>query len=170
MGKFFLKVGESGKKWYILMENLSPKFFEGRSRHTLDEKGRLAIPTRFREVLNQKGDSSLVVTNLNNCLVSFARDDWQKIKDKAVNLPLFDNAATTYLRYFVSGAVECTLKQNRILIPPDLRGLAGLKKEVVLVGHLTRFEIWDKVKWEEEFDRVRETFPEASQSLSNLGI
>jgi MraZ protein len=102
--------------------------------------------------------------------VSFARDDWQKIKDKAVNLPLFDNAATIYLRYFVSGAVECTLKQNRILIPPDLRGLAGLKKEVVLVGHLTRFEIWDKVKWEEEFDRVRETFPEASQSLSNLGI
>lgn len=152
------------------MEIVPKGFFEGRSRHTLDEKGRLAIPARFREVLDQKGDSSLVVTNLNNCLVAFAREDWQKIKDKAVNLPLFDNAATTYLRYFVSGGVECPLKQSRILIPPHLRGLAGLKKEVVLVGHLTRFEIWDKVKWEEEFERVKESFPEASQSLSDLGI
>lgn len=145
--------------------------FEGRSRHTLDEKGRLAIPARFREVLNQKGDTSLVVTNLNNCLVAFAMGDWRsRIKEKAVNLPLFDNAATTYLRYFVSGAVECPLKQNRILIPPDLRNLAGLNKEVVLVGSLTRFEIWDKLRWEEEFERVKETFPEASQSLTDLGI
>ena len=152
------------------MEIVPKGFFEGRSRHTLDEKGRLAIPARFREVLDQKGDSAIVVTNLNKSLVAFARDDWQKIKDKAVNLPLFDNAATIYLRYFISGAVECPLKQNRILIPPDLRGLAGLKKEVVLVGHLTRFEIWDKVKWEEEFERVKESFPEASQSLSDLGI
>jgi MraZ protein len=152
------------------MEIVPKGFFEGRSKHTLDEKGRLAIPARFREVLDQKGDSALVVTNLNKSLVAFARDDWQKIKDKAVNLPLFDNAATIYLRYFISGAVECPLKQNRILIPPDLRGLAGLKKELVLVGHLTRFEIWDKVKWEEEFERVKESFPEASQSLSDLGI
>lgn len=145
--------------------------FEGRSRHTLDEKGRLAIPARFREVLNQKGDSSLVVTNLNNCLVAFAMRDWQsRVKEKAVNLPLFDNAATTYLRYFVSGAVECPLKQNRILIPPDLRNLAGLTKEVVLVGSLTRFEIWDRLRWEEEFERIKETFPEASQSLTDLGI
>lgn len=152
------------------METVAKGFFEGRSRHTLDEKGRLAIPARFREVLNQKGDSSIVVTNLNNCLVAFAREDWQKIKDKAVDLPLFDNAATIYLRYFISGAVECPLKQNRILIPPHLRGLSGLKKEVVLVGHLMRFEIWDKVRWEEEFERVKESFPDASQSLSDLGI
>ncbi len=152
------------------MEIVPKDFFEGRSRHTLDEKGRLAIPARFREVLNQKGDSSIVVTNLNNCLVAFAREDWRKIKDKAVNLPLFDNAATIYLRYFISGAVECPLKQNRILIPPHLRGLGGLKKEVVLVGHLIRFEIWDRVKWEEEFERVKESFPDASQSLSDLGI
>jgi MraZ protein len=154
------------------VEGLTPEaHFEGRSRHTLDEKGRLAIPARFREVLNQKGDTSLVVTNLNNCLVAFAMGDWRsRIKEKAVNLPLFDNAATTYLRYFVSGAVECPLKQNRILIPPDLRNLAGLNKEVVLVGSLTRFEIWDKLRWEEEFERVKETFPEASQSLTDLGI
>jgi len=145
-------------------------FFEGRSKHTLDEKGRLAIPARFREILKKRGDSSLVVTNLSTCLVAFARDDWQKIKEKAVSLPLFDSAANTYIRYFISGAIECPLKQGRILISPDLRELAGLKREVVLVGHLTRFEIWDKARWDEEFEKVKETFPGISQSLTDLGI
>jgi MraZ protein len=145
-------------------------FFEGRSKHTLDEKGRLAIPARFREILKKRGDSSLVVTNLSSCLVAFARDDWQKIKEKAVSLPLFDSAANTYIRYFISGAIECPLKQGRILISPDLRELAGLKREVVLVGHLTRFEIWDKARWDEEFEKVKETFPGISQSLTDLGI
>ncbi|MFW6114750.1 MAG: division/cell wall cluster transcriptional repressor MraZ [Thermodesulfobacteriota bacterium] len=152
------------------MEKPLHDFFEGRSRHSLDEKGRLAIPARFKEVLEKRGDSSLVVTNLNNCLVAFAGDDWQRIKEKAASLPMFDAAANIYFRYFVSGAVACSLKQGRILIPQDLRELAQLKKEVVLVGHLNRFEIWDKEKWEEEFERAKEAFPNASQSLSDLGV
>jgi len=152
------------------MENPVNDLFEGRSRHSLDEKGRLAIPARFKEILKRKDDSSLVVTNLNNCLVAFARDDWQKIKEKAVNLPLFDSAANIYIRYFISGAIACPLKQGRILIPSNLRELAGLNKEVVLVGHLIRFEIWDKAKWDEEFERAKKSFPEISQSLSDMGI
>jgi MraZ protein len=152
------------------MGNTPADLFEGRSRHTLDEKGRLAIPARFKEILKKRGDSSLVVTNLSTCLVAFARDDWQRIKEKAVELPLFDAAANTYMRYFISGAVECPLRQGRILISPDLRELAGLTKEVVLVGHLTRFEIWDRARWEEEFERAKEVFPRISQSLTDLGI
>jgi len=160
-------VGKSGKEY---MKNAAEELFEGRSKHTLDEKGRLAIPARFKEILEKRGDSSLVVTNLSDCLVAFARDDWRRIKDKAVNLPLFDSASNIYIRYFISGAIECPLKQGRILVPSDLRELAGLKREVVLVGHLTRFEIWDKAKWEEEFERAKKTFPEISQTLSDLGI
>jgi MraZ protein len=152
------------------MGNAPADLFEGRSRHTLDEKGRLAIPARFKEILRKRGDSSLVVTNLSTCLVAFARDDWQRIKEKAVQLPLFHDAANTYIRYFISGAVECPLRQGRILISPDLRELAGLTKEVVLVGHLTRFEIWDRARWEEEFERAKEAFPRISQSLTDLGI
>ena len=152
------------------MENPVNDFFEGRSRHSLDEKGRLAIPARFKEILKRKADSSLVVTNLNNCLVAFARDNWQKIKEKAVNLPLFDSAANIYIRYFISGAIECPLKQGRILIPSNLRELAELNKEVVLVGHLTRFEIWDKTKWEKEFEKDKKAFQGISQSLSDMGI
>jgi MraZ protein len=152
------------------METPVNEYFEGRSRHTLDEKGRLAIPARFREILKIKSDSFLVVTNLNDCLVAFARDNWQTIKEKAVNLPLFDSAANIYIRYFISGAIECPLKQGRILIPSNLRELAELNKEVVLVGHLTRFEIWDKTKWEKEFEKDKKAFQGISQSLSDMGI
>lgn len=144
--------------------------FRGRSRHTLDEKGRLAIPARFKEILNYKDDHCIVLTNHFNCLWAFSRDDWRVIEEKAANLSLFDNAVNTYRRYFISGAQECLLKQGRITIPPDLREIADLKKEVVLVGELKLFEIWDREKWEEEFQRAMDSFPEVSQALSELGI
>ncbi|MDB9822714.1 division/cell wall cluster transcriptional repressor MraZ [Deltaproteobacteria bacterium] len=144
--------------------------FRGRSRHTLDEKGRLAIPARFKETLKQKEESCLVVTNYLKCLWAFAKDDWRIIEDKAANLSLMDRSVNTYRRYFISGAQECLLKQGRITLPPDLREIAGLKKEVVLVGELKLFEIWDRESWEQEFQRAMGSFPEASQALSELGI
>ena len=144
--------------------------FRGRSKHTLDEKGRLAIPARFKETLKQKEESCLVVTNHLNCLWAFAKDDWRIIEEKAANLSLMNRDVNTYRRYFISGAQECPMKQGRITIPPDLREIAGLNKEVVLVGELKLFEIWDRQNWEEEFQRARSSFHEASQALSELGI
>ena len=144
--------------------------FRGRSKHNLDEKGRLAIPARFKEILEKKEDSCLVLTNQNNCLWAFARDEWRVIEERAAELSLFDNAINAYRRYFISGAQECPIKQGRITIPPDLREIAGLRKEVVLVGELKLFEIWDKEEWEKEFQRTMTKFPEVSQSLSELGI
>jgi MraZ protein len=144
--------------------------FRGRSKHTLDEKGRLAIPARFKQILKQKEESCLVVTNHLNCLWAFAKDDWRIIEEKAANLSLMDSHVNTYRRYFISGAQECPIKQGRITIPPDLRQIAELGKEVMLVGELKLFEIWDKERWEEEFRRARTNFSEASQALSELGI
>ncbi len=144
--------------------------FRGRSRHTLDEKGRLAIPARFKDVLESKEEPCLVVTNHLNCLWAFAKDDWRIIEEKIASLSLTDNAVNTYRRYFVSGAQECPLKQGRITLPPDLRVTAGLNKEVVLVGELKLFEIWDKDSWDKEFQRARNEFLGASQALSGLGI
>ena len=144
--------------------------FRGRSKHNLDSKGRLAIPARFREFLEEKGDDRLIVTNLDRCLWAYAWEDWRVIEEKAVNLPEFNRSAFTYLRYFISGAVECQVKQGRITIPPDLKNIAGLKKEVILVGALKKFEIWDKELWEEEFNRSMNSFPEDSQALADLGI
>ncbi|MBW1666520.1 MAG: division/cell wall cluster transcriptional repressor MraZ [Deltaproteobacteria bacterium] len=144
--------------------------FRGRSKHTLDEKGRLVIPARFKEFLKEKEDNCLVVTNHFKCLWAFARDDWRVIEEKAASLPQLDQAVNTYLRYFISGAQECPIKQGRITIPPDLREVSGLKREVMIVGGLKLFEIWDKERWEEEFERAKASFPEVSQGLSQLGI
>jgi len=144
--------------------------FRGRSKHFLDEKGRLAIPARFREILQTKSNNVLVLTNHDNCLWAFAQDEWKTIEENAAKLPQLDHSVNTYLRYFISGAQECVLKQGRITIPPDLRQISCLKKEVVLVGGLKLFEIWDREKWEEEFERAKRDFPQISQALSGLGI
>jgi MraZ protein len=130
----------------------------------------LAIPARFREVLEQKNDDVLVVTNFDSCLWAYAREDWRDIEEKASNLPEFNSAAFTYLRYFISGAVECQVKQGRITVPPDLRTIGELKKDVVLVGLLKKFEIWDKDRWDEEFQQSRVSFSDVRESLSELGI
>ena len=144
--------------------------FRGRSKHFLDDKGRLAIPARFREVLQTKSNQILVLTNHDSCLWAFAQDEWKTIEENAARMPQLDHAVNTYLRYFISGAQECVVKQGRITIPPDLREISGLKKEVVLVGGLKLFEIWDRERWEEEFERAKRNFPQVSQALQGLGI
>ena len=144
--------------------------FRGRSKHTLDDKGRLAIPARFREILDRKGDDCLVVTSKDRCLWAFTRGDWQILEDQAANLPLFDKAGIAFLRGFISSAVECRVKGGRITIHPSLREDAGLQKEVVIAGQLKKFEIWDKERWDKEFERVKDAFPEASPSLLELRI
>jgi len=148
--------------------------FRGRSKHNLDSKGRLVIPARFKEFLEQKDEECLVVTNHDTgedtCLWAYSRDEWQVIEKRAAELPQHNRAANDYLRYFISGAVECPLKSGRITLPPDLREIAGLKKEVMLVGELIKFEIWGKDQWDKEFQRSRENFSKASEALSEFGI
>lgn len=160
-------MSQSGIKWH---EALRKSVFRGRSKHFLDEKGRLAIPARFKEVLLAKSSEVLVLTNHDSCLWAFAQDEWNIIEETAAKLPRLERAVNTYLRYFISGAQRCVVKQGRITIPPDLREISGLKKEVVLVGGLKFFEIWDRERWEEEFERARKSFPEVSQGLHGLGI
>jgi MraZ protein len=144
--------------------------FRGRSRHTLDEKGRLAIPTRFKDVLNPKEDVCLVVTNYINCLRAFTKENWRIIEDKIAGLPLMDSKANSLRRYFISGAQECPIKHGRITLPPDLREIAGLQKEGELVGALKYFEIWDKSRWDEEFNNARDDFQASGQVFADLGI
>lgn len=144
--------------------------FRGRSKHVLDEKGRLAIPARFKEVLKAKEDNCLVLTNHFSCLWAFARDDWRLIEQKVAELNQLDHSVSAFLRYFISGAQECPVKQGRITVPPDLREISGLKKEVVLVGGLKLFEIWDREKWETEFEKAKANFPQVTQMIPGLGI
>ena len=119
--------------------------FMGEYNHTIDAKGRLIIPAKFRETL---GEEFILTKGLDGCLSIYPMDEWKSFEEKLKALPLTDKNARAFLRFFVAGATSCELdRQGRILIPSTLREFAGLEKEVVLTGNLTRIEVWSKERW-----------------------
>jgi len=163
-------VAERGQQ---VSEKVAEGRFRSRSEHTLDEKGRLNIPTRFREILQDVYTENLVVTNWKKSLKAYPLPEWQKVEDKlsrqaeAADIPGFAD----FYRYVISGVVECALdKQGRILLPNTLRAEFGLNKDVVLNGMLDHFEIWDKAAWLDETRRTRDNFKDFEQGLASLGI
>jgi len=145
--------------------------FRGRYEHTVDSKGRISIPSRFREILNRKYDDRLVITNYDQCLVAFPYDEWSLLEEKAKSLPLLKKEAKTFLRFFYSSGIDCSIdKQGRLLIPQALRDYANLQKDVVLVGAGTKIEVWDKDRWQEEFRKSQESFEQISDVLTGFGL
>lgn len=121
--------------------------FRGEYQHAIDEKGRLIIPSRFREEL---GDRFIATKGLDNCIWVFPFAEWESMEAKLLTLQITRPDARAFVRFFSSGATECTFdKQGRILIPASLREYAGLEREVVVIGVITRAEIWSKSRWEE---------------------
>ena len=144
-------------------------FFRGRYLHSLDAKGRVAIPQRFREVLGG-GDEALrlvMTVDPEGCLVVYPEAVWQELEEKWESLPQMNDELKTYLRFMVGWASDGALdRQGRILVPPPLREYAGLEHDVWFVGVLQNFEIWngdrlEKATWR---DRVRSV----TQKLSGL--
>ncbi len=151
-------------------EKVAEHRFRSRSEHTLDEKGRLNIPTRFREVLQNVYTENLMITNWDKCLKAFPVPEWKKVEDKLIS-DAAKNGLSGFFRYVISGVVECPLdKQGRILLPNALRAEFGLNKDVVLNGMLEHFEIWDKASWLDETRRTRDKFKDYEQGLASLGI
>jgi MraZ protein len=145
--------------------------FRGRSNHLIDSKGRVSVPARFRDLIKTHGDPRLIVTNSDHCLAVYPYNEWQVIEEKVGQLSLVDRDIRAYKRFFISGACECSLdSQSRILIPPTLREHAGLDKEVILAGQLKYFEIWDKVKFEEELAKSKNNLPVLEDKLASLGL
>ncbi len=134
--------------------------FRGKYKHTLDEKGRIVLPTKFREILRVKYESeNLIITNFPDYLVVYPLEEWKKIEVKLLNLPWEVFEVRRYIRYFWGAAEECLLdKQGRLLIPQSLREEIKLEKEVVLVGMLNHFEIWNPKLLEKEFSETKEKF------------
>ncbi|WP_457574197.1 division/cell wall cluster transcriptional repressor MraZ [Desulfolithobacter sp.] len=145
--------------------------FRSRSEHTLDAKGRLNIPSRFREVLREVYDETLIVTNWQKSLKAYPVPEWEILEEKLLTEGRMQPGFGDFVRYVISGVTECPLdKQGRILIPGSLRTEFGIGKEVVLNGMLDHFEIWDKTAWQNETRRTRENFQNFEQGLSSLGI
>jgi MraZ protein len=145
--------------------------FRGRYEYTIDSKGRISIPSKFREILNRQYDDRLIITNYDHCLVAFPYQEWSLIEEKVKNLSMVGKDSRAFLRFFYSSGIDCTIdRQGRLLIPQSLRDYANLQKDVVLVGEGKKIEIWNKERWEEEFRKSQESFDRVSDALSNLGF
>lgn len=124
--------------------------FKGRYDHLIDGKGRLSIPSRFRDTLNERYDARLVVTTYDNCLIAYPLAEWQRLEDKIATLPEFNKDTKTFLRFFYSNATDCAIDRlGRILLPQILRDHARLEKEVVVIGAFRYMEIWSKPQWDD---------------------
>ena len=119
--------------------------FMSEYNHTLDTKGRLIIPAKFRETL---GEEFVISKGMDGCLFVYAGDDWNAFEQKLTSLPLINKEARQFARFLAGAATVEVDKQGRILLPAHLREFAGLEKDVVLVGVGSRVEIWSKDKWE----------------------
>ena len=140
--------------------------FMGEYNHTVDAKGRLIIPSRFREELKNE---FIVTKGLDGCLFVFPGNEWQIFEEKLKALPLTNKNARKFSRFFVAGATACELdKQGRILVPQTLREFAGLEKDVVLTGNLNRIEVWSKEKWNEICDY--DDMDSIAESMQDMGI
>jgi len=142
--------------------------FRGKFKHTLDEKGRFSLPAKFREVLRVKyGSENLVVTNYPDCLVAYPLEEWQKIENKLLSLPWDIPEVRQYVRYFLGAAEEYQPdKQGRILLSQSLREEIKLEKEVILLGMLTHFEIWNPKYLESKFKETKENFSKVMQIIN----
>ncbi len=125
--------------------------FRGTSLHTMDPKGRLIVPSRFRDGIKAGGGSGVMVTRLDGCLKAYPYDEWRNIEEQIRSISNRNERVRRFRRIFIGGAHDCVCdKQDRILIPPFLREYAGIQRDVALVGVLEHFEIWSKDRHEQE--------------------
>ncbi len=139
--------------------------FKGEYNHTIDPKGRIIIPAKFRELL---GETFVVTKGLDDCLYIYDNAEWGRVEEKLRTLPSNKNSRA-FIRYMSAGAADVEAdKQGRALIPANLRESAGLKKDVVLAGVASHIEIWDKKKWDEmnEIDNL----DDIAEQMAELGL
>ena len=140
--------------------------FMGEYNHTIDAKGRLIIPSKFREAL---GDEFVVTKGMDGCLFVFDDSEWQNFADKLRELPMMDKEVRQFTRFFLAGAASVEVdKQGRILLPSVLREFADITKDAVLVGVGNRIEIWSKDRWEGTV--TYQDMDDIARHMAELGI
>lgn len=152
---------DSGEKWGM-------KMFIGEYHHTIDEKGRIIIPSKFREEL---GDSFIITRGIENCLFVYSLDNFKKITDKLMSLPFTKKDARNFSRFFMSGATNVELdKQGRVNVTAPLINYANLKKDCVIIGTGDRLEIWSQEGWESFFNSSKDDMSDIAENLFNESV
>nr|WP_090887478.1 division/cell wall cluster transcriptional repressor MraZ [Evansella caseinilytica] len=142
--------------------------FMGEYHHTVDEKGRMIIPAKFREEL---GPAFVVTRGMDKCLFVYPEQEWRQLEQKLKSLPFTKKDARAFTRFFFSGATECELdKQGRVNLAPTLRSYAQLEKECVVIGVSNRVEIWSKEIWEDYFAESEESFAEIAEGIVDFDL
>ena len=142
--------------------------FFGEIRHSVDSKGRLVMPAKFRE---GSLDGYVMTKGLDQCIFLFPLDEWKRMEEKLKSLPLTHKDARAFVRYFFSGACDGELdKQGRIRIPQNLMDYAELSTKSVVIGVGTRMEIWSESLWDDYNDDESLSYDQIAQQLADLGI
>lgn len=165
--------------------------FRGLHEHTIDAKGRVSLPQKFRDGLlggsakadsakehrdseqqdDDAGESLIITTGIDKCLVAYPKAEWDAFEARLAALPQFDPAVVQIKRIYVAGATECTIdRHGRLLIPPMLREYAGLGRDVVFAGMVTTIEIWSKETWTEQSRLSRSDRQAVATKLAELGL
>lgn len=142
--------------------------FIGEYQHTLDVKGRMFVPSKFRDEL---GDTFIVTLGLDNCLFVFPQEEFDRLKAKLDAVSITNKDARRFARFFFARACECEMdKQGRIMLPNNLREYAGLTKDVTVVGVSNRVELWNKESWETDHSFENFSPDELSEKMELLGL
>ncbi|WP_042197488.1 division/cell wall cluster transcriptional repressor MraZ [Paenibacillus camerounensis] len=142
--------------------------FMGEFQHSIDDKGRIIIPAKFRELL---GTSFVATRGLDSCLFVYPMEEWGIMEQKLKSLSLMKSDARAFSRFFFSGATECVWdKQGRVNLPGNLRQYAKLDKDCVILGVSNRVEIWNKELWEQYFKQSEESFNEIAEKLVDFNF
>jgi len=142
--------------------------FIGEYKHSLDAKGRMAVPAKFRKGLV---GGAIVTRGLDRCLFVFSRSEWDVLATKIAQLPIAQAGARAFVRLMLSGATDADIDaQGRILIPDTLRTYAGLEKETVVTGLMNRIEIWDAESWNKYKTKTESASDEIAEKMGELGI
>ena len=142
--------------------------FIGEYQHSLDSKGRVAIPAKFRAKLKT---GAVVTRGLDNCLFLYPQAEWKKLADKLAALPISQAKSRAFARLMLSGAMDVQIdNQGRIVLPDYLRQYAGLTKKTVIAGLYSRLEIWDVRNWQTYKTATEKDSSEIAEAMGELGV
>jgi MraZ protein len=147
--------------------------FRGSSNHTIDAKGRIIIPARFRDLIKGEGADGVMLSRLDGALVAYPFEAWRAIEERILALAEKGENMRRFRRVFIGGAFACECdRQERILVPPSLREYAQLEREIVLAGVLDHFEIWSRDNWERENQTMERDLQQESvrNEIARLGL